>query len=115
MDAARCRRLPMPTWWQDGWSRRIFSAGRSASTLGAPLGLEYSITVRETAPELQRLQARARPLVTRARAELMAHGAKPAEIKTDLRADVRYRGQSYEIEVALGLQFVSEFHQAHRR
>jgi N-methylhydantoinase A len=83
--------------------------------LGAPLGLEYSITVRETAPELSRLLARARPLVTRARAELIAHGAKPAEIKTDLRADVRYRGQSYEIEVALGPKFVGEFHQAHQR
>ena len=83
--------------------------------LGAPLGLEYSITVRDTAPELRRLLAKAGPLITRARAELIAHGAKPAEIKIDLRADVRYRGQSYEIEVALGPRFVSEFHQAHRR
>jgi N-methylhydantoinase A/oxoprolinase/acetone carboxylase beta subunit len=83
--------------------------------LGAPLGREYSITVRETAPDLRRLLALGRPLITRARAELIAHGAEPAEIKTDLRADVRYHGQSYEIEVTLGPQFVSEFHQLHRR
>lgn len=83
--------------------------------LGAPLGREYSITVRETAPELRRLLARARPLVARARAELIAHGAAPAAIKTELRADVRYRGQSYEIEVALGPRFIHDFHQAHRR
>jgi N-methylhydantoinase A/oxoprolinase/acetone carboxylase beta subunit len=83
--------------------------------LAAPLGREYSITVRETAPQLRRLLARARPLVDRARNELIAQGAKPAQIKTDLRADVRYRGQSYEIEVALGPRFIGEFHQAHRR
>jgi N-methylhydantoinase A len=83
--------------------------------LGAPLGREYSITVRETAPELRRLLARAQPMAARARAELIAHGTKPAAIKTELRADVRYRGQSYEIEVALGPRFVNDFHQAHRR
>ena len=83
--------------------------------LGAPLGREYSITVRETAPELGRLLKRAQPMVARARAELTAHGARPAEIKTALRADVRYRGQSYEIEVQLGPKFISEFHEVHRR
>jgi N-methylhydantoinase A/oxoprolinase/acetone carboxylase beta subunit len=83
--------------------------------LGAPLGREYSVTVRETNPKLPRLLARARPLVARAHAELIAHGAKASEIKIDLRADVRYRGQSYEIEVALGPEFVIEFHQAHRQ
>lgn len=83
--------------------------------LGAPLGREYSITVRETAPELARLLKQARPMVARARAELTAHGAKPAEIMNDLRADMRYRGQSYEIEVKLGPKFVTDFHEAHRR
>ena len=83
--------------------------------LGAPLGREYSITVRETAPKLDRLLKRVRPMVDRARAELTAHGAPPSAIKTDLRADVRYRGQSYEIEVPLGSKFIAEFHQAHQR
>ncbi len=28
---------------------------------------------------------------------------------------MRYRGQSYEIEVALGPRFIADFHEAHRR
>jgi N-methylhydantoinase A/oxoprolinase/acetone carboxylase beta subunit len=83
--------------------------------LSAPLGREYSITVRETAPELSRLLKHAEPLVARARAELTTQGAKAAAIKSDLRADVRYRGQSYEIEVPLGPKFAQEFHAAHKR
>ncbi len=83
--------------------------------LSAPLGREYSITVRETAPQLSRLLKRAQPMVTRARAELAAQGAPAAAITIDLRADVRYRGQSYEIEVQLGPKFADDFHQAHKR
>lgn len=83
--------------------------------LGAPLGREYSLTVRDANPDLARLRKRARPMVARARAELAAEGARPAGIHHDLRADVRYRGQSYEIEVALGPRFAEDFHAAHRR
>jgi N-methylhydantoinase A len=83
--------------------------------LGAPLGREYSITVRETAPKLAQLLKQAQPMVDRARTELTSQGAPRAAIKTDLRADVRYRGQSYEIEVQLGTKFAAEFHQAHQR
>ncbi len=83
--------------------------------LSAPLGREYSITVRETTPELSLLLKRAQPIVSRARAELIAQGATPTAINIDLRADVRYRGQSYEIEVRLGPKFAEEFHAAHKR
>ncbi len=83
--------------------------------LGAPLGREYSLTVRDAMPDLARLQKRARPMIARARADLVAEGARPAEIHNDLRADVRYRGQSYEIEVALVPRFDENFHAAHRR
>ncbi len=83
--------------------------------LGAPLGREYSLTVRDADPEIGRLRKRARPLLARARAELTAEGARPASIHHDLRVDLRYRGQSYEIEVALSPRFASEFHAAHRR
>jgi N-methylhydantoinase A len=83
--------------------------------LSAPLGREYSITVRETAPELSRLLKRAQPMVMRARTELAAQGAAFGAIRTDLRADLRYRGQSYEIEVPLGPKFAEEFHAAHMR
>jgi N-methylhydantoinase A len=83
--------------------------------LGAPLGREYSLTIRESDPELRRLQLRARPMVARARAELLNDGARTAAIQNELWADMRYRGQSYELEVKLGPHFVDEFHEAHRR
>jgi N-methylhydantoinase A/oxoprolinase/acetone carboxylase beta subunit len=83
--------------------------------LGAPLGRELSLTIRETAPKLHGLQSRARPMVARARAELTKDGAKPAAIENELWADMRYSGQSYELEVKLGPQFIDEFHEEHRR
>jgi len=83
--------------------------------LGAPLGREYSLTVREAEPELARLAARARPLIARARAELVAQGAPAAAIRNQLSADLRYRGQAYEIEVTLGPRFIADFHAAHHR
>jgi N-methylhydantoinase A/oxoprolinase/acetone carboxylase beta subunit len=83
--------------------------------VGGPLGREYSLTVREARPDLRRLVKRAQPMVTRARAELVKEGAAPSKIRHELWADMRYRGQSYEIEVQLGPRFVADFHAAHRR
>jgi len=83
--------------------------------LQSPLGREYSLTVRETSPKYRSLAARAAPMVARARRELVAEGARPAKIRTELFADVRYRGQSYEIEVRLTSRFAADFHTAHRR
>ncbi len=80
---------------------------------GAPLGREYSLTVRETNPEYRRLLARASGLVRRARAELKADGG--SAIRHELRVDARYRGQSYELEIALSPHFAADFHSAHRR
>jgi N-methylhydantoinase A len=83
--------------------------------LQAPLGREYSLTVRETSPKYGPLATRAVPMVTRARRELAAEGARRAQIRVELFADVRYRGQSYEIEVRLTPHFAADFHAAHRR
>jgi N-methylhydantoinase A/oxoprolinase/acetone carboxylase beta subunit len=83
--------------------------------LGAPLGREYSLTVRDTAPAYARLARRARPMIARARAELLAEGASAGRIRHELWADMRYRGQSYEIEVRLRPRFIGDFHQAHQR
>jgi N-methylhydantoinase A/oxoprolinase/acetone carboxylase beta subunit len=83
--------------------------------LGAPLGREYSLTVREANPQFARMMAKARPLAARARKELAADGAKPSQISIETRADLRYRGQSYEIEVKLSPSFIDDFHAAHRR
>ncbi|MGH7914561.1 MAG: hydantoinase/oxoprolinase family protein, partial [Candidatus Binataceae bacterium] len=83
--------------------------------LQAPLGREYSLTVRDTSPKYRRLAARAAAMVMRARRELAAEGARPAQIRSELFADVRYRGQSYEIEVRLTPRLAADFHAAHRR
>jgi N-methylhydantoinase A/oxoprolinase/acetone carboxylase beta subunit len=79
----------------------------------APLGREYSLTVRATNPGYRNLLARAAGLVRRARAELAAEGARA--IRHELWADMRYRGQSYELEIALSPRFIADFHSTHRR
>jgi N-methylhydantoinase A len=83
--------------------------------LGAPLGREYSMTVREVAPAYAKLVRRAGPMVARARAELRAEGASAKRIRHELWAELRYRGQSYEIEVRLTPGFIADFHLAHQR
>ena len=54
-------------------------------------------------------------MIARAREELVAQGVEPKRIETEIRADMRYRGQSYEIEVALTPSFIADFHAAHLR
>ncbi len=83
--------------------------------LGAPLGREYSATVREMEPDFARVMRRAQPLLKRARAELVAEGVRAGDIVEEVFADMRYRGQSYEIEVPVTRDFVERFHEAHRR
>jgi N-methylhydantoinase A/oxoprolinase/acetone carboxylase beta subunit len=83
--------------------------------LGAPLGREYSLTVREVDPRFSRLMMKAGPLAERARRELVGDGAKRSTIRLETRADLRYRGQSYEIEVKLSPRFIDDFHAAHQR
>jgi N-methylhydantoinase A len=83
--------------------------------LAAALGRELSITIREPNPTLRRLQKRAQPLIDRARAGLVAEGAPVRTIRHELWADMRYRGQSYELEVFLGPDFIDDFHQLHRQ
>jgi N-methylhydantoinase A/oxoprolinase/acetone carboxylase beta subunit len=83
--------------------------------LSAPLGREYSLTVREQKPDYRTLMRRAAPMITRARRELVGDGADARRIRNELRADMRYRGQSYELEVALSRNFTADFHAAHQR
>jgi N-methylhydantoinase A/oxoprolinase/acetone carboxylase beta subunit len=79
----------------------------------APLGREYSLTVRATNPGYRELVTRAAGLVRRARAELAAERA--GAIRHELWADMRYRGQSYELEIALTPRFIADFHSTHRK
>ena len=82
--------------------------------LSAPIGREYSLTVREREPTYRNLIKRAQPMVARARAELIAQGVERRRIACEIRVDMRYRGQSYEIEIALRPSFVRDFHAAHQ-
>ncbi|MGC1677148.1 MAG: hydantoinase/oxoprolinase family protein [Candidatus Binataceae bacterium] len=83
--------------------------------IGAPLGREYSLTVRAANPSYQAIVAHAAAMQRRARAELHAEGAASSAITTEIHLDLRYLGQSYEIEVPLTRDFIGEFHAAHRR
>ncbi len=83
--------------------------------MGAPLGREYSLTVRAVDPAYRQMLARAQGLLKRARAELLAEGASAGGIRCELKVDMRYRGQSYELEVALTPRFIADFHESHRR
>ena len=54
-------------------------------------------------------------MIKRATRELASEGAARAQIKHELFADMRYRGQSYELEVALTPRFIEEFHASHEK
>jgi N-methylhydantoinase A/oxoprolinase/acetone carboxylase beta subunit len=83
--------------------------------LGAPLGREFSLTIRDSSPDYRRLLRRAAPMIARATRELTSEGVSRRQIKHELFVDMRYRGQSYELEVALTAGFAADFHNAHRR
>jgi N-methylhydantoinase A len=83
--------------------------------LGAPLGREYSMTIREATPNYRKLLRRAAPMTQRAVDELSTEGISRAGIKHELFADMRYRGQSYELEVPLTARFIEEFHLSHQK
>jgi N-methylhydantoinase A/oxoprolinase/acetone carboxylase beta subunit len=83
--------------------------------VGAPLGREYSLTVRVANPSYQSIVTRVAAMRRRARIELQAEGVTPSAITTEIHLDLRYLGQSYELEVPLTRNFVDAFHAAHRR
>ena len=66
---------------------------------------------REASPA--RLGRAIAPLVRQVRGELRARGFAVAAIEAECRIDVRYVGQSHEIEVPLGEDYASVFHAAH--
>jgi N-methylhydantoinase A/oxoprolinase/acetone carboxylase beta subunit len=76
---------------------------------------DYVHTVRQTNPSFAGLRRGFAPLVQKARAELRREGMKVKECDISLSADVRYQGQSYEINVPFGPRMADEFHHAHER
>ncbi len=83
--------------------------------LGAPMGREYSMTIREVTPIYRKLVDRASAMKKRAIRELSAEAVSRTQIEHELFVDMRYRGQSYELDVALTPGFIEEFHTAHHR
>lgn len=55
------------------------------------------------------------PLAAQGRRDLAAEGIPDDEIRLERFADMRYRGQSYEIRVVFDNDAVSRFHEAHGR
>lgn len=83
--------------------------------LGAPLGREYSMTIRDASPRYRNLIDRAAPMTKRAIRELSTEGVSRAQIEHELFVDARYRGQSYELEVSLTPRFIEGFHNSHQK
>jgi N-methylhydantoinase A len=63
----------------------------------------------------RRIERGFRELEEKGRAEIEAEGAEPAAVRCERSADLRYRGQSFELEVAWGDDPAAAFHEAHRR
>ena len=73
------------------------------------------MTIRDASPRYRNLIARAAAMTKRAIRELSTEGVSRSQIQHELFADMRYRGQSYELEVALTPEFLKEFHSAHQK
>ena len=57
------------------------------------------------------LDAAYKPLASQAHQEMLAEGVRPADLTLEYSLDVRYRGQSFEINVPYSQDFISAFHQ----
>jgi len=93
---------------------------RQAATLSA-LGMlmadaakDYSRTVMlrgDTA--FADLQAAMAPLIEQGRADLTAEGYPAGAIRLEASADLRYAGQSFELNIAFSVTLLADFHAAH--
>lgn len=64
---------------------------------------------------LAEIEARLRPLAERGREELMAEGVPPGAMRLERLADLRYRGQSYELTTPFSERLLQDFHALHRQ
>ncbi len=94
---------------------------RQAATLSA-LGMlladatkDYSRTVMlPGATEFTDVQAAIAPLIAQGQADLAAEGFAAGEIRIEASADIRYAGQSFELNIAFGESLLADFHAAHQ-
>ena len=54
-------------------------------------------------------------LIARATCEMQTEGFPPEDLRVEQRLDMRYEGQSYELNVPFDADFVENFHRAHHR
>jgi N-methylhydantoinase A/oxoprolinase/acetone carboxylase beta subunit len=85
--------------------------------LMADVRRDYSAAVLESSDRISmgELKRRVAPLVKRAQAELAAEGFARGRVRMEMRVDVRYVGQSYEISVPLTPRYRRAFDQQHER
>jgi N-methylhydantoinase A len=63
----------------------------------------------------RKLRAHFTPLVDRGRQEVQGQGVPSEDIIVDMRLDMRYEGQSYELSIPFEKNFYEEFHHTHHR
>lgn len=83
--------------------------------LAADIVKDYGTSILRTAVRRADLEAAYRPLIERATGDMAREGVERRRIKLFRSLDLRYAGQSHEIEVPFGASFESAFHRAHRR
>jgi N-methylhydantoinase A/oxoprolinase/acetone carboxylase beta subunit len=78
---------------------------------------DYSASVRRPSAAMSKtaIGRALRPLVARARRDLVREGFGPARQTFDRLIDVRYVGQAYELSVPFSARFVDDFHRLHER
>jgi len=84
--------------------------------LTADLIRDYSQTVMIDPSEwpIPEIESLYRPLAGQGKKELSAEGIAEADIRLACWADVRYKGQSYEIMVPFDRRFIDRFHKTHK-
>jgi N-methylhydantoinase A len=83
--------------------------------LAADIVKDYGTTVLKTGMRPAALAARYKPLATRAMREMLREGVDRKQVTLVHSLDVRYPGQSFEIQVPFTAKFEQAFHRAHRR
>ncbi len=79
----------------------------------ADLQRDYVQTVRLTEPTPVELARRVRPLTARAQRELRGEGAVASAVRLATVLDVRYVGQSYDLQLPMTRSYRRAFHAAH--
>lgn len=81
----------------------------------APQRTQARTVLRDGVPGNAERKALAAPLVDELRARFAAEGHGPRSVACTISFEMRYRGQSYELEVLEGPRLVERFHAAHEQ